>query len=521
MRLSIVIALSLFMVYPGQLLCQNAQSLNLHGGAYLLKLDKKKALDNYILQICDFFEKSTQIKLSVYKTNIGPIFSHPQLGVVINERELQNMGRQLGSTSMNDIITLIVCHEISHIQQFKDAANGRYSSSFKKLWECQADILSGYYFARYCIDGDNLGSLHDIDREMATLFYFENDKYGLSNYPDIHQRVSAVNAGIRMALSADTSKQMAPDKKDLLSSSLLQAEKIINYCQRASQDIILDSSKVNIDAEKRIARFYLSYRNSGKDSITMDFSVQAERTAGMFDRGDDEFERDKIVNSKDYLFTIGPGKSISFFDSLQLGSNSNVIIRFPPMANSQGRFISGSCTEGEEYVISLLRNYKLKFTDVTLNAISIDDIIDIVYSQSKALMQGPGIKRSTGIWYHSMYAFPGSVENNFIMRNGRIMFSSLVQQGTDVEQCREKLDMETESITSALHLLGITFREESFDVDDTDEDTELVLEKLNIRILIRLQSDLEERSYYSNHSRNVRKVRVNPRILVQVINIRP
>lgn len=451
---------------------------NLTGSQTITKLDTITPLDKHIFRISNYIEKLSGVNLSIYKVNKGPVFSDPVSGIIINENELSAAAANT-RIPIFLLADLLVAHEASHMLQFKKLDLRKVNKEYKKILECQADILAGYYYSQI---PDNIGrySEKQLHETTMALFYYTSTAYNKNSYPGYLQRVNAVDQGYLMA---ETIRKLAnqesirPERhfsgddvllfrKDPLEWSWKAALEISGFCKENSRYILRESVDT-IDSANGYVYYRLTYKNISRKEITMSFPVRL-------------VEGDYLVAQKRYCLVLAPGKSYQVLDSLPKYSAQTTHLLYPPSAFTPGSFLSEdyqSPDQYKEFELSDITDHHHKFSYSFLFAMSLDDIINVVKNQSTDLTYGPGIRDEEYIQYQSSYYFPNSVSCFFVYSNKKLAFRSRLASNEDEETAKEIFSTTKKNILLSLDKLRY-----QYSVSETAERIQLSLKNIPVKI---------------------------------------
>ncbi len=475
-----------------------------HVSNSITNFDTSKILDRGILKAINKLQQITGNKIKTYKTNIGPIYSHPNDGIVLNLKEITMLIQKFeGDFSVNDLITLILCHEAAHIYQFtslKIDTLRNINSENRRLFEIQADILSGVYFMQfYNLEDYDFFFKENLERNLKRMFALENFFSDFKiDYPNPSQRIFSImlgiDAGVLKLTSQYGSDENAKEVKSLQSRlelnnlkinewSLLQAKKIINFRNDASRSIALESKNIIDTFGSGKVKYHLIYKNIGISEVEVDMSIVSANDFSL-----------EIVDRKNHKFKLLPGQTISLEGELSNGNNKNknVHIIFPPNQGCLVNFdipinVSNSIAEVLTYSYS---SWKNQFSKFGLHAFFIDDLMNIVRTGNLSLAYGPAEYFQGALSYKSLFAYPTSLDNKFLIKDKKISFRSILYSGYSYEKANNIYNSTAQELEKALKKLKLVYRinqkKIEGDNDDIYQNAELIFDALKVKINLEL-----------------------------------
>jgi len=223
----------------------------IHQTLNLRKPDNSNRFESDIESSISKINNAIGYNIKCWISDKGPIFSHPDFGIVLNIEELRKIFQESKTSSFQSVMSLIIAHEIAHQLQFKVyGANSilQNCKEMKKVYECQADILAGAMLVNISDNGyDEIASIN----ALRVLYNIGTPEYSFSaSHPSHEDRRLAVSMGINVAKSiSDQSKVFSLRKslphpgesklrgilniengENVMTWSLRQAKRIVNYC---------------------------------------------------------------------------------------------------------------------------------------------------------------------------------------------------------------------------------------------------------------------------------------------------
>jgi hypothetical protein len=109
-------------------------------------LDLNRPLDRRVRSIMDELDRLSQVSTDVYWADGYGSHAHPQKGIGLDRKQLEQLVNTQSQSTVEDAIRFILGHEQAHMYQFKYYSNGLDDPGRRRAIECQADILGGLAF---------------------------------------------------------------------------------------------------------------------------------------------------------------------------------------------------------------------------------------------------------------------------------------------------------------------------------------------------------------------------------------
>jgi len=365
--------------------------------AGIRELNTSDALERMLAEEAARLDRAIGFSTPIRITN-GDIEAKPQLGILINKKDIQKYFDKSQVHQMRDVIRVVLAHEKAHWVQFRDPRYGfqilRWDLERKRIMECQADIIAGKCWREaFGIESFKRLEANPLTSETASdkpQFYakdilqlaFDLGKYetnsnnGNDTHPSRQSRRVAFRLGMavggldfanreidqlsRQPASADRDQliqlyrgsmnitmyktQFYPQQRDMLDWSYWQASRIVHYSSSASKDISItvNREKWSRNPEHPYVTYSISFQNTGTRPIRSDFAIQCDA----FPKDDrQDTKASLLIDSKSYRFTLQPNEKRTIRDSLMIALSNDVdaskyvtVLTLPPMPTSLMRF---------------------------------------------------------------------------------------------------------------------------------------------------------------------------------------
>jgi hypothetical protein len=417
------------------------------------ELNTSDALERMLAEEAARLDRAIGFSTPIRITN-GDIEAKPQLGILINKKDIQNYLDKSQVHQMRDVIRVVLAHEKAHWVQFRDPRYGfqilRWDLERKRIMECQADIIAGKYWREaFGIESFKRLEANPLTSETASgkpQFYakdilqlaFDLGKYetnsnsGKDTHPSRQSRRVAFRLGMaiggldfanreierlyRQPASADRDQliqmyrgsmnitmyktQFYPQQRDVLDWSYWQASRIVHYSSTASKDISVTviREKWSRDPKRPYVTYSISFQNTGTRPIRSDFAIQCDA----FPKEDRQNTKESLlIDSKSYRFTLQPNEKRTVRDSLMIALPNDVdasqyvtVLTLPPMPTSLMRFEYADGQAPDEGNSSQSAEFATKSTEPIKN--NLLPILTMYLGETKngfrKLVAGPSIR---------------------------------------------------------------------------------------------------------------------------------
>ncbi|MBB1284695.1 hypothetical protein HRH25_09955 [Flavisolibacter sp. BT320] len=469
-------------VYPASHPGPDSEFASLSQKLKLSTFDSANPFNRELLQMISFLKKKTDLPFAVYQSKEGPILSHPSFGLIINPFEIKNIFEKFdNSTALHVILPLVLCHEVAHQKQFAfysaDAFN-QLSFEQKRIYECQADILAGYYFGRFFWEDEKdesvianyLSRLIQTDVNQATL---------TAAHPKKVQRITAFMAGFRLSkletipynpdnilhtnkvrfLYYDLHKK---EQDDVMDWSKDYARLIVNACTKYSKNIELVKQKISYKFREGhpVASYRLSYYNNSNDTVKLSFFVKCVHATGTNNNTSWNEPYYKTSDSRFHSILLEPKKTVEVKGELlgELNADDNEVV-FPPderqLIAMHRDSVPCDAADPEK------RSFAFGF-DSPANrfppgfAAALGVIVEALRSDPDKIIQGPGINNGKETVFHSQFELPQANSSQVVVneRGGIIYtstFNAKAKEGNRFTRQRARGDEELAAFRSKLN----------------------------------------------------------------------
>lgn len=228
-----------------------------------------------------------QVLPDLQLTNDDRNLSTPDNKISLGKLFFRQNSQKLDAATYLFIVRFILAHELAHQLQFRSYGAGITKSSCeqRRLYECQADIISGIALGRIYDLSDTMRATEDYKSITSGLAYIYNTgdrESGLALHPTPAQRRAAFRYGLgfnpanqnRLAIERNT----GPDsqKSDSLGWSMGLARLIMHYPLTQSRNITYDSMTIhwNTGTEHPFVTFTQEYVNNSAQPVRINVCYQ-------------------------------------------------------------------------------------------------------------------------------------------------------------------------------------------------------------------------------------------------------
>ncbi|TDX00201.1 hypothetical protein [Dinghuibacter silviterrae] len=223
--------------------------------------------------------------------------STPDHQIILGETYFRKNAETMDPDQFLFVLRYIVSHELGHQIQFNTYGAGMVQASceLKRLYECQADILSGMLLGRMYDLSDTMAETRDfriITRGLAYIYDNGDDEDGLALHPTPMQRRAAFRYGLgyRPAnlnrLLIEERPSCLPRTADSVAWSLEIAKLIMHYPLVNTQSILRTDASIDWDTSVRRPFTVISedYVNTGSKPLRMTILYQVSGSPSYHNR---------------------------------------------------------------------------------------------------------------------------------------------------------------------------------------------------------------------------------------------
>jgi len=254
-------------------------------------------------------------------------------GIVLGRLYFSTISGKRNADQLLFIIRYILSHELAHQIQFRRYGGGivQASCELKRLYECQADIISGILLGRMYDLSEAMADtkdFHTVADGLGYLYANGDDEYGMALHPTPFQRRAAFRYGLgyhvlnQNRLLIEKWPASFEKKADSIDWSLDIARMIMHYPLANTQSIVCTSSSLDW-GDRTVDRPYVKvreeYTNTAKEPLKMNifYHVCGFRAYGNRLLRDTNAAAPMLSGETKYVTAIlKPGEKCTFTETL-------------------------------------------------------------------------------------------------------------------------------------------------------------------------------------------------------------
>jgi hypothetical protein len=275
------------------------------------------------------------VKLSI--SNGRGTFSLPDSGIILDEKQLEDINQKAGVVKFREVLGWILAHEMGHMRQYQEYGNDFITGTDadRRIYECQADILASQYFTTNIVDPK--GDVSVPTSEVLQVAYNTGfETYSIGSHPTRSERRLAAQFGMSAGMidrlkkmkeedpdyasmaaqiQIQASIDMLQDKIDfkttesLLDWSFRQSKRIVHTQPDVLQNLKLTHHEVTMDAGSGICRYYLIYQNTGTSTMHVEMEIGTYLVNPVEPT---DLKARLKADAKNVTFTLDPGETQIF-----------------------------------------------------------------------------------------------------------------------------------------------------------------------------------------------------------------
>jgi hypothetical protein len=290
------------------------------------------------------------------------ISSHPNLGIIFDVTEFQNLQKSSGLSEerMGSVAIFILAHELAHQVQYKVYTSALFARSVqeKRVLEAQADLLGTLNALRAIFLNDKDVLKSDLWRRykdwVDVAFASGAERFSLSDHPARAARATAARLGIGalVAFSGDLSKEIAghpwnvEDGEEELSWSLRTAKELCKSDQDAALQLVETERRLDWgDGKSGDFAYDITYHNRGDKELRVNLVVETVEAVNGDEAGNAALW--DTTDMREHKFLLPPHGTYHVQGKLLWERKSHASVPMVNLPSEPGGIVSVSYTDGD------------------------------------------------------------------------------------------------------------------------------------------------------------------------------